>query len=120
MSVYKLKKLYRELSNSIFVDKFWKLGILAPRFPSEPVSRPWMRSRSGDRRELRRSMHFLLRPRGDGEHPNGVGGLAVDPKRSTFATFALSYNADVSAEWNGKTDQTVRLRHTPQPIGLPS
>jgi hypothetical protein len=37
MSVAKLKKLYRELGNSIFVDKFWKLGLLAPKFPSEPV-----------------------------------------------------------------------------------
>jgi WD40 repeat protein len=63
--------------------------------------------------ELRRSMHFLLRPRGDGIHPSGVGGLAVDPKRSTLATFALSYSADVSAGWNGKVDQTVRLWDAP-------
>jgi WD40 repeat protein len=63
--------------------------------------------------ELRRSMHFLLRPRGEGVHPNGVGGLAVDPMRSTLATFALSYDADVSAAWSGKSDQTVRLWSAP-------
>jgi uncharacterized protein len=37
MSVDELKKLYRELGDSIFVNKFWKLGVLAPKFPSEPV-----------------------------------------------------------------------------------
>jgi hypothetical protein len=37
MSVDELKKLYRDLGNSIFKSKFWKKGILAPKFPSEPV-----------------------------------------------------------------------------------
>jgi uncharacterized protein len=39
MSVDQLKRLYRELGNSIFVNKFWRRGILAPKFPSEPVQR---------------------------------------------------------------------------------
>lgn len=37
MSVEKLKTLYRQLGDSIFVQKFWKLGLLAPKFPAEPV-----------------------------------------------------------------------------------
>jgi hypothetical protein len=37
MSVDELKQLYRELGKSIFVTKFWKKGILAPKFPSGPV-----------------------------------------------------------------------------------
>jgi hypothetical protein len=37
MSVDQLKRLYRELGNSIFVNKFWKKGILTPKFASEPV-----------------------------------------------------------------------------------
>jgi len=37
MSVDKLKELYRELGNQIFVSKFWKKGILAPKFASGPV-----------------------------------------------------------------------------------
>src|SRR3974390_264002 len=39
MSVDKLKTLYRDLGKSIFVSKFWKKGILAAKFPSEPVLR---------------------------------------------------------------------------------
>jgi uncharacterized protein len=37
MSVDRLKQLYRELGKRVFVNKFWKTGILAPKFPSEPV-----------------------------------------------------------------------------------
>jgi hypothetical protein len=41
MRVDRLKKLYRELGNSVFVNKIHKIwrmgGILAPKFPSEPV-----------------------------------------------------------------------------------
>ena len=39
MSVDRLKQLYRELAKSVFVDKIWKKGIFAPKFPSEPVQR---------------------------------------------------------------------------------
>src|SRR6266536_5239353 len=39
MSVDQLKQLYRELGKSVFVNKIWKKGILAPKFPSEPVQR---------------------------------------------------------------------------------
>jgi uncharacterized protein len=39
MSVDELKQLYRKLGKSIFVSKFWKKGILAPKFPSLPVQR---------------------------------------------------------------------------------
>jgi hypothetical protein len=37
MSVDRLKQLYRELGDSVFVSRFWKRGILAPKFPSGPV-----------------------------------------------------------------------------------
>jgi uncharacterized protein len=37
MSVDRLKRLYRDLGDSIFVSRFWKRGILAPKFPSGPV-----------------------------------------------------------------------------------
>jgi len=37
MSVDQLKTLYQNLGKSIFVSKFWKLGLLAPKFPAEPV-----------------------------------------------------------------------------------
>jgi hypothetical protein len=37
MPVEQLKKLYRDLGNSVFVKKFWRVGVLAPKFPSEPV-----------------------------------------------------------------------------------
>jgi patatin-like phospholipase len=37
MSVDELKRLYREVGESVFVSKFWKKGILAPKFPSGPL-----------------------------------------------------------------------------------
>jgi uncharacterized protein len=37
MSVDELKQLYREVGESVFVNKFWKKGILAPKFPSGPL-----------------------------------------------------------------------------------
>jgi hypothetical protein len=37
MSADRLKQLYRELGKRVFVNKFWKTGILAAKFPSEPV-----------------------------------------------------------------------------------
>jgi hypothetical protein len=40
MSVDKLKKLYYEIGNSVFVNEFWRTGgLLAPKFPSEPLVR---------------------------------------------------------------------------------
>jgi uncharacterized protein len=39
MTVDRLKQLYRELGKSVFVNKPWNIGILAPKFPSEPVQR---------------------------------------------------------------------------------
>jgi uncharacterized protein len=39
MSVDQLKTLYRDLGKSIFVSRFWKKGILAAKFSSEPVLR---------------------------------------------------------------------------------
>jgi uncharacterized protein len=39
MSVDELKKLYRELGNTIFVSRFWKKGILAPKFSAKPVQK---------------------------------------------------------------------------------
>jgi len=37
MSVDELKRLYRDVGESVFVSKFWKKGILAPKFPSGPL-----------------------------------------------------------------------------------
>jgi hypothetical protein len=37
MPVDQLKKLYRDLGESVFVRKFWRIGVLAPKFPSKPV-----------------------------------------------------------------------------------
>jgi uncharacterized protein len=37
MSVEQLKQLYRGVGESVFVSKFWKKGILAPKFPSGPL-----------------------------------------------------------------------------------
>jgi uncharacterized protein len=37
LSVDRLKQLYRDLGRTVFVSKFWKKGILAPKFPSGPV-----------------------------------------------------------------------------------
>jgi Patatin-like phospholipase len=37
MSVDELKQLYRRVGESVFVSKFWKKGILAPKFPSGPL-----------------------------------------------------------------------------------
>jgi uncharacterized protein len=37
--VDRLKHLYRELGKSVFVNKIWRKGILAPKFPFEPVQR---------------------------------------------------------------------------------
>jgi patatin-like phospholipase len=39
LSVDRLNQLYRDLGNTVFVSKFWKKGILAPKFPSGPVQR---------------------------------------------------------------------------------
>jgi hypothetical protein len=39
MAVDQLKKLYRDLGKTIFVSNFWNIGVLAPKFPSEPVQR---------------------------------------------------------------------------------
>jgi hypothetical protein len=39
MSVEELKQLYREVGKSVFVSKFWKKGILAPKFPSGPLQK---------------------------------------------------------------------------------
>jgi WD40 repeat protein len=58
-------------------------------------------------------MHLLVRPRGNGGHPNGVGGMAIHPERKIVATYAFGLNADVSAGWQGKTDNTVRLWDAP-------
>jgi hypothetical protein len=37
MSVAGLKQLYRDLGKTVFVSKIYRKGILAPKFPSEPV-----------------------------------------------------------------------------------
>jgi patatin-like phospholipase len=37
MSVDELRKLYRGVGESVFVSKFWKKGILAPKFPAGPL-----------------------------------------------------------------------------------
>ena len=37
MSVERLKELYRDLAKRVFVNKIWRKGILAPKFPSAPV-----------------------------------------------------------------------------------
>jgi uncharacterized protein len=37
MSVDQLKRLYREIGDSVFQKKFWKKGVFAPKFPAEPV-----------------------------------------------------------------------------------
>jgi uncharacterized protein len=37
LSVDRLKQLYRDLGRTVFVSKFWKKGILAPKFSSGPV-----------------------------------------------------------------------------------
>jgi len=39
MSVERLKKLYRDLGEGVFVKKFWRKGLLAPKFPSEAVQK---------------------------------------------------------------------------------
>jgi hypothetical protein len=39
MSVAELKTLYRELGTTVFQTSFFRRGILAPKFPSEPVQR---------------------------------------------------------------------------------
>jgi hypothetical protein len=31
------KQLYRDLGGGKFVNKFWRKGVLAPKFPSLPV-----------------------------------------------------------------------------------
>jgi WD40 repeat protein len=62
---------------------------------------------------LREGMRMLLRPRAGGEHPNGVGGMAVAPDGKSIATFAFGIGADVSAAWDGRSDSTVRLWDVP-------
>jgi patatin-like phospholipase len=37
MSVDRLKQLYRDLGKSVFMNRFWRKGLLAPKFPSGPV-----------------------------------------------------------------------------------
>jgi WD40 repeat protein len=64
---------------------------------------------------LREGMRMLLRPRAAGEHPNGVGGMAVAPDGKSIATFAFGTAADVSAAWEGRPDSTVRLWDVPAP-----
>jgi patatin-like phospholipase len=39
MSVDRLKQLYRDLGKTVFVSKLYRKGILAPKFPSEPVQK---------------------------------------------------------------------------------
>ncbi|WP_027579783.1 TIR domain-containing protein [Bradyrhizobium sp. Ai1a-2] len=60
---------------------------------------------------LREGMRMLLRPRAVGEHPNGVGGMAVALDGKSIATFA--FGTDVSAVWNDRSDSTVRLWDVP-------
>lgn len=62
---------------------------------------------------LREGMRMLLRPRAMGEHPNGVGGMAVAPDGKSIATYAFGIGADVSAAWDGRSDSTVRLWDVP-------
>ena len=37
ISVERLKQLYRDLGRGVFVNRFWRKGLLAPKFPSGPV-----------------------------------------------------------------------------------
>jgi len=39
MAVAEIKKLYRDLGNSVFEKSFFRRGILTPKFPAEPVQR---------------------------------------------------------------------------------
>jgi patatin-like phospholipase/acyl hydrolase len=48
--VDRLKQLYRDLGKTVFVSKIYRKGILAPKFPSEPVQRPSMRNSGRKRR----------------------------------------------------------------------
>lgn len=62
---------------------------------------------------LRTGTSMLLRPLGEGIHPNGTGGMAVAPDGKLIATFAFGFNADVEAGWDGRTDNTVRVWDVP-------
>src|SRR5262249_46757458 len=39
MLVDRLKQLYRDLGKTVFVSKIYRKGVLAPKFPSEPVQK---------------------------------------------------------------------------------
>ena len=62
---------------------------------------------------LRSGTGMLLRPLGAGTHPNGTGGMAAAPDGKRIATFAFGLNADVSAVWEGQTDNTVLIWDVP-------
>jgi WD40 repeat protein len=62
---------------------------------------------------LRESARLLLPAVSDGQHPGGVGGVAVAPGARMIATYAYSRTASVSELWRGRTDATVRVWDVP-------